>query len=42
MEAAAEFALEGPDRHVCQPCELPVGDRSVVMIAQVGQDRAEF
>ena len=38
VKAAAEFPLEGPDRHVRQPGQLPIGDRRVVMIPNVGQD----
>ena len=42
MESTTEFAFEGPDRQVRQPGQLVIGDGGVVVIAQVGQDRAEF
>ena len=42
METTTEFAFEGPDRHVRQTGQLSIGDRFVVVIAQVRQERTEF
>ena len=42
VKVAKEFALEGANGHMGQPRELLVGDRLMVMIAQVGEDGAEF
>src|SRR5262245_25502046 len=42
METTAELAFEGPDRHVRQTGQLLIGERFVVVIAEVLKEWPEF
>src|SRR5690349_3080024 len=42
VERRLELPLEGADRHMGEARELPVRDRRLEVVAQVGQDRAEL